>query len=116
MGVNSIGLTSMDSTDLATIDNALAKVDSAPSTLGAAQNRFASVETNLSASRSRIQEADYATEVSNMSRAQILQQAGTSVLARPTRPHRTSCRCIAIKATRADKPNSNKAFKLIVAT
>ena len=36
---------------------------------------------NLSSSRSRIEDADYATEVSNMSRAQILQQAGTSVLA-----------------------------------
>ncbi|WP_279381302.1 flagellin, partial [Edwardsiella tarda] len=53
---------------------------------GAVQNRFDSVinnlnstVNNLSASRSRIQDADYATEVSNMSRAQILQQAGTSV-------------------------------------
>ena len=52
------------------------------------QNRFDSVIsnlgttiTNLSSSRSRIEDADYATEVSNMSRAQILQQAGTSVLA-----------------------------------
>jgi len=37
--------------------------------------------SNLSAARSRIQDSDYATEVSNMSRAQILQQAGSSVLA-----------------------------------
>ncbi|MDR5897374.1 flagellin, partial [Larsenimonas suaedae] len=37
--------------------------------------------TNLSSARSRIEDADYATEVSNMSKAQILQQAGTSVLA-----------------------------------
>ncbi|MCZ7835272.1 flagellin, partial [Atlantibacter hermannii] len=36
---------------------------------------------NLTSARSRIEDADYATEVSNMSRAQILQQAGTSVLA-----------------------------------
>ncbi|HEI6726736.1 flagellin, partial [Yersinia enterocolitica] len=36
---------------------------------------------NLTSARSRIQDADYSTEVSNMSRAQILQQAGTSVLA-----------------------------------
>ncbi|MFG6002423.1 flagellin [Salmonella enterica subsp. enterica serovar Pomona] len=36
---------------------------------------------NLSSARSRIEDSDYATEVSNMSRAQILQQAGTSVLA-----------------------------------
>ncbi|UIF91461.1 flagellin FliC [Cupriavidus sp. UYPR2.512] len=73
---------------LATIDSALKKVDDLRSSLGAVQNRFDSVianlgtaVTNLSASRSRIQDADYATEVSNMTRAQILQQAGTSVLA-----------------------------------
>ena len=55
---------------------------------GAVQNRFDSViknlnstVNNLSASQSRIRDADYATEVSNMSRANILQQAGTSVLA-----------------------------------
>ena len=52
------------------------------------QNRFTSAinnlnntSNNLSAAQSRIQDADYATEVSNMSRAQILQQAGSSVLA-----------------------------------
>ncbi|MGY0155578.1 FliC/FljB family flagellin [Edwardsiella tarda] len=73
---------------LATLDKALSQVDQLRSGLGAVQNRFDSVinnlnstVNNLSASRSRIQDADYATEVSNMSRAQILQQAGTSVLA-----------------------------------
>ena len=73
---------------LATVDSALAKVDGQRGSLGAVQNRFDSVIsnlgttiTNLSSSRSRIEDADYATEVSNMSRAQILQQAGTSVLA-----------------------------------
>ncbi|MDW3684158.1 FliC/FljB family flagellin [Cupriavidus sp. CV2] len=73
---------------LSTIDAALATVDKLRSALGAVQNRFnsaisnlGSAVTNLSASRSRIQDADYATEVSNMSRAQILQQAGTAVLA-----------------------------------
>ncbi|WP_370549877.1 FliC/FljB family flagellin [Edwardsiella tarda] len=73
---------------LTTLDSALSKVDQLRSGLGAVQNRFDSVinnlnstVNNLSASRSRIQDADYATEVSNMSRAQILQQAGTSVLA-----------------------------------
>ncbi|WP_438767258.1 flagellin [Kushneria sp. TE3] len=73
---------------LATIDAALAKVDSARSTLGAQQNRLqstvegnATTATNLSAAMSQIKDADYATEVSNMSKAQILQQAGTSVLA-----------------------------------
>ncbi|HEJ9627074.1 FliC/FljB family flagellin [Proteus terrae] len=73
---------------LATLDSAINKVDEARSKLGAVQNRFESTinnlnntVNNLSASRSRILDADYATEVSNMSRGQILQQAGTSVLA-----------------------------------
>ncbi|WP_301271171.1 flagellin [Halomonas sp. DN3] len=73
---------------LATLDSALNQVDSLRSELGAVQNRFESAitnlstnETNLSAARSRIEDADYAVEVANMTRAQILQQAGTSVLA-----------------------------------
>ncbi|QMR48057.1 flagellin FliC (plasmid) [Citrobacter freundii] len=73
---------------LSSIDKALQQVDSLRSDLGAVQNRFDSTITNLgntinnlSSARSRIEDADYATEVSNMSRAQILQQAGTSVLA-----------------------------------
>ncbi|EAP1948826.1 flagellin FliC [Salmonella enterica subsp. enterica serovar Berta] len=73
---------------LASIDSALSKVDAVRSSLGAIQNRFDSAitnlgntVTNLNSARSRIEDADYATEVSNMSKAQILQQAGTSVLA-----------------------------------
>ncbi|EYU17211.1 MULTISPECIES: flagellin FliC [Photorhabdus] len=73
---------------LETLDKALAKVDSLRSSLGAIQNRLESTVNNLnntvnnlSAARSRIEDADYATEVSNMSRGQILQQAGTAVLA-----------------------------------
>jgi flagellin len=73
---------------LKSIDAALNQVDSLRSELGAVQNRFESAitnlstnETNLSAARSRIEDADYAVEVANMTRAQILQQAGTSVLA-----------------------------------
>ncbi|KGL52998.1 flagellin N-terminal helical domain-containing protein [Pantoea ananatis] len=76
------------STPLADIDKAIKAVDNQRSLLGASQNRFESTisnlnntVTNLTAARSRIQDADYATEVSNMSRAQILQQAGSSVLA-----------------------------------
>ena len=71
------------------IDEAISKVDGMRSDLGAIQNRFESTINNLnntinnmSASRSRIEDADYAVEVSNMTRAQILQQAGTSVLAK----------------------------------
>ncbi|MBZ5488685.1 flagellin FliC [Halomonas aquamarina] len=73
---------------LKALDAALNQVDSLRSDLGAIQNRFESAitnlntnETNLSAARSRIEDADYAVEVANMTRAQILQQAGTSVLA-----------------------------------
>ncbi|MFJ5485854.1 flagellin N-terminal helical domain-containing protein [Pectobacterium actinidiae] len=69
------------------VDAALEKVDTARSNLGAIQNRFESTITNLnntvnnlSNARGRIEDADYATEVSNMSKANILQQAGTSVL------------------------------------
>ncbi|QJQ94073.1 MULTISPECIES: FliC/FljB family flagellin [Halomonadaceae] len=73
---------------LAALDAALNQVDSLRSELGAVQNRFEDAitnlntnSTNLSAARSRIEDADYAVEVANMTRAQILQQAGTSVLA-----------------------------------
>ena len=69
------------------VDAALKTVDTARATLGATLNRFDSVisnlqtsSTNLSAAKSRIEDADYAVEVANMTRAQILQQAGTSVL------------------------------------
>ncbi|WP_442908128.1 flagellin [Halomonas sp. IOP_14] len=89
-GITTSETTAGDSTvdPMATLDAALAQVDSLRSELGAVQNRFESAitnlstnETNLSAARSRIEDADYATEVANMTRAQILQQAGTSVLA-----------------------------------
>ncbi|WP_375750530.1 FliC/FljB family flagellin [Enterobacter roggenkampii] len=80
--------TATGTTPLADIDAALKAVDSQRSLLGASQNRFESTITNLNNTvnnltdaRSRIQDSDYATEVSNMSRAQILQQAGSSVLA-----------------------------------
>ncbi|MEI7303362.1 flagellin [Pectobacterium atrosepticum] len=72
---------------ITSLDSTLSAVDAARSNLGAIQNRFESTITNLnnsinnlSSARSRIEDADYATEVSNMSRSQILQQAGTSVL------------------------------------
>ncbi|WP_281434518.1 flagellin [Erwinia sp. BNK-24-b] len=75
--------------DLSDLDARIKDVDTARSGLGAIQNRFESTinnlntsVTNLTASQSRIQDADYATEVSNMSKAQILQQAGTSVLSK----------------------------------
>lgn len=81
-------LTDPTSSPLSALDTALQQVDDLRSHLGAIQNRFESTianlnntVNNLSAARSRIEDADYAVEVSNMTRAQILQQAGTSVLA-----------------------------------
>jgi len=80
--------TAGDSFDISAIDDMIAGVDSLRSDLGAKQNRLESAieninttVANLSEARSRIEDADYAVEVSNMTRAQILQQAGTSVLA-----------------------------------
>jgi flagellin len=73
---------------LAAIDGALANVNSSRANLGAVQNRFTSVvaslqttSENLTASRSRIQDADFAQETAALTRAQVLQQAGTAILA-----------------------------------
>jgi len=70
------------------VDTALTTVNGARADLGAAQNRFESIvrsvqttAENLSASRSRIVDADFAAETANLTRAQILQQAGTAMLA-----------------------------------
>jgi flagellin len=70
------------------IDTALDKVNGERATLGASQNRFDAVISNLqvavenqSASRSRIMDADFAQETANLSRAQILQQAGNTMVA-----------------------------------
>lgn len=70
------------------IDAALATIDESRADLGAVQNRFghtisnlANIQENVSASRSRIQDTDFAVETANMTKNQILQQAGTSILA-----------------------------------
>jgi len=70
------------------MDAALGEVNAARADLGAVQNRFASVvanlntsSENLTASRSRIRDADYAKETAELTRTQILQQAGTAMLA-----------------------------------
>jgi len=97
-GVNTSTFSSLASVDISTatgaqnglavIDAALGKVNSVRAELGAHQNRFESVITNLqsasenlSASRSRIRDADFAQETAQLTRAQILQQAGTAMLA-----------------------------------
>jgi len=90
--LNDVG--SVDITDqkgsqdaLAIIDNAIANIDSQRASLGAVQNRFdhtisnlSNISENVSASRSRIQDTDFATETAEMTKNQILQQAGTSIL------------------------------------
>jgi flagellin len=73
---------------LKTVDSALAFISGERAKLGALQSRFETAISslqitaeNLSASRSRIQDADFAQETANLSRAQILQQAGTAMVA-----------------------------------
>lgn len=73
---------------IAVVDAALAQINSTRGDLGAYQNRFTSAisslqatSENLSASRSRIQDADFAAETATLTRGQILQQAGTAMLA-----------------------------------
>ena len=87
--VDSLDITSQKGSQdaLAIIDNAIANIDSQRASLGAVQNRFdhtisnlANISENVSASRSRIQDTDFATETAKMTKNQILQQAGTSIL------------------------------------
>lgn len=73
---------------IANIDTAIDTVSTNRATFGAVQNRFEAVITNLttysenlSAARSRLQDADFAAETANLTRAQILQQAGVAMLA-----------------------------------
>ena len=73
---------------LSSIDNAIDQVNSARATLGALQTRFEKtienidiMNENISAARGRIVDADFASETANLSRAQILQQAGTAMVA-----------------------------------
>lgn len=94
----SVGLTSISGVDISTvtgannaislIDGALSQVSTIRGSMGALQNRFTSVvasltasSENLAAARSRIQDADYAAETAALTRNQILQQAGTAMLA-----------------------------------
>ena len=69
------------------VKQAIANIDSQRAGLGAVQNRFshtisnlANIAENVSASRSRIQDTDFAVETAHMTKNQILQQAGTSIL------------------------------------
>jgi flagellin len=71
-----------------TVDNALNTISNIQATLGAAQNRFTGIatsqqdeSTDLASAQSQITDADFAQETANLSKAQVLQQAGISVLA-----------------------------------
>ena len=89
-GVSSLDLTTASGATaaLTTIDAALSSVNSSRASLGAYQNRLSSAVNslqttaeNLTNSRSRISDADFAAETASLTRAQILQQAGTAMLA-----------------------------------
>jgi flagellin len=81
-------MTAMATSLINQVDAFLININSQRANLGAVQNRFESIIENgqnvsqqLSASRSRIEDADYAAETAALTKAQILQQAGTTVLA-----------------------------------
>jgi flagellin len=81
-------LSSLGSAALGDLDTAIKNVSGQAATLGAVQNRLqytadaiSATETNLSASNSRIKDVDMASEMTKMTQEQILQQAGTSMLA-----------------------------------
>jgi flagellin len=83
-----ISTTSGADTAMQSMDAALSAISTARASMGAIQNRFSSVvanlsttSENLSAARSRIQDADFAKETAQLTRTQILQQAGTAMLA-----------------------------------
>ena len=89
-GVDKMDVSTADAAlrSLAIVDSALASVNGQRARYGALQTRFESTIVNLqttseslSASRSRIRDADFAAETSNLTRAQILQQAGVAMLA-----------------------------------
>ena len=81
-------LTTGGATDIADIDTAINNISAARATFGSVQNRLehtisnlASYQENLTASESRIRDADMASEMVKFTKFQILQQAGTSMLA-----------------------------------
>jgi len=85
---NGVSTAAKASSAITALDTALATVDNFRGTLGAVQSRFEStianvsnIAENVSAARSRIMDADFALETANLTKAQILQQAGVAMLA-----------------------------------
>ena len=88
IATSSIGTQNASSTAIGSVDDALSVINSARATLGATQNRLETTVKdlknnveNLSASRSRIEDADFASETAQLAKSQILQQAGMAMLA-----------------------------------
>jgi len=90
LGVDAVDISDVTGSQsaIADIDAALQQIDDQRSALGAVQNRFENTISNLqniaenvSASRGRIQDTDFAAETANLSKNQVLQQAGTAILA-----------------------------------
>jgi flagellin len=88
IGVADISTAANATSAIDAIDLALDTINTSRATLGAVQNRFESVISSLqvnvenaSAAKSRIMDADFASETANLTRGQILQQAGTAMLA-----------------------------------
>jgi len=88
--LSNINISSAENSQMAVqvLDDALQMVDSVRAELGAVQNRFdntisnlQNISENVSAARGRIQDTDFAAETANLSKNQILQQAGTAILA-----------------------------------
>jgi len=86
--ISAIDLTTSASDAIASIDHAIKQVGTERGSLGAFQNRLEHTVSNLqsmventSAARSRIEDADFATESANLAKSQVLQQAGTAMLA-----------------------------------
>ncbi|MDO6684699.1 MULTISPECIES: flagellin N-terminal helical domain-containing protein [unclassified Agarivorans] len=84
----SVGTAAAASAAMASIDSAIKAVDSERASLGAVQNRFQStirnlsnISENISGARSRIKDTDFAKETADLTKAQILQQTSTSILA-----------------------------------
>jgi flagellin-like hook-associated protein FlgL len=96
LGLNTLSVSSVSgaSAAIASIDSAIKTIDTARADLGALQNRFQStirnlsnIVENVSAARSQIRDTDFAKETAELTRAQILQQASTTILSQAnTRP------------------------------
>lgn len=96
LGLSTLSVSSVGgaSAALASIDSAIKTIDSARADLGALQNRFQStirnlsnIVENVSSARSQIRDTDFAKETAELTRAQILQQASTTILSQAnTRP------------------------------